>query len=104
VDITPFGSAPNSSRKSVGNNTVSAGKVVRDDDGQPLAIRRYSDSSLLALLKAHRPERFKDRAAIEHDISDRIADRLEAARLRMLGGLASPAAVVIGHEDKASQR
>jgi hypothetical protein len=36
---------------------VSAGKVVRDDDGQPIAIRRYSDTLLLALLRAHRPPR-----------------------------------------------
>ena len=33
------------------------GKVVRDDDGQPIAIRRYSDTLLLALLRAHRPPR-----------------------------------------------
>jgi len=39
---------------------VSSGKVVRDDDGQPLAIRRYSDNLLLALLKARRPEKFKE--------------------------------------------
>jgi hypothetical protein len=63
---------------------VSAGKVLRDDDGQPLVIRRYSDTLLLALLKAHRPDRFKDRAVIEHDISHRIAERLEVARLRVL--------------------
>jgi hypothetical protein len=36
---------------------VSAGKLVRDDDGQPIAIRRYSDHLLLALLKARRPPR-----------------------------------------------
>ena len=29
---------------------VSAGKVVRDDDGQPIAIRRYSDALMIALL------------------------------------------------------
>jgi hypothetical protein len=63
---------------------VSAGKVVRDDDGQPLAIRRYSDALMLALLKARRPERFKDRAVVEHDVSDNLADRLEAARQRAL--------------------
>jgi hypothetical protein len=63
---------------------VSSGKVVRDDDGQPLAIRRYSDNLLLALLKARRPERFKDRAVVEHDIADGLADRLEAARQRAL--------------------
>lgn len=36
---------------------VSSGKVVRDDDGQPIAIRRYSDNLLLALLKVRRPPR-----------------------------------------------
>ena len=36
---------------------VSGGKIVRDDDGQPIAIRRYSDPLLLALLRAHRPSR-----------------------------------------------
>jgi hypothetical protein len=63
---------------------VSGGKVVRDDDGQPIAMRRYSDTLMLALLKARRPERFKDRAVVEHDITDSLADRLEAARRRAL--------------------
>jgi hypothetical protein len=36
---------------------VSAGRLVRDDDGQPIAIKRYSDNLLLALLRAHRPPR-----------------------------------------------
>jgi hypothetical protein len=45
---------------------VSAGKIVRDDDGNPIAIRRYSDSMLTLLLKARRPERFRDRSSIEH--------------------------------------
>ena len=36
---------------------VSAGKLVRDDDGKPILVRRYSDNLLLALLKAHRPPR-----------------------------------------------
>jgi hypothetical protein len=36
---------------------VSAGKLVRDDDGQPILVRRYSDNLLLALLNAHRPPR-----------------------------------------------
>src|SRR6266478_1646160 len=63
---------------------VSGGKVVRDDDGQPIAIRRYSDTLMLALLKARRPDRFKDRAAVEHDITDNLADRLDAGRRRAL--------------------
>jgi hypothetical protein len=59
---------------------VSGGKLVRDDDGRPLAIQRYSDQLMLVLLKARRPEKFKDRAVVEHDIADGLADRLEAAR------------------------
>ena len=34
---------------------VSGGKLVRDDDGQPILVRRYSDNLLLALIKARRP-------------------------------------------------
>jgi len=33
---------------------VSAGKLVRGDDGQPIMVQRYSDNLLLALLKARR--------------------------------------------------
>lgn len=36
---------------------VSAGKLVRDDNGQPITVRRHSDSLLMALIKAHRPPR-----------------------------------------------
>ena len=36
---------------------VSAGRLVRDDNGQPIMVRRYSDNLLLALMKAHRPPR-----------------------------------------------
>jgi len=36
---------------------VSAGKLVRDENGQPITVTRYSDNLLLALLKAHRPPR-----------------------------------------------
>jgi hypothetical protein len=64
---------------------VSAGKIVGDDDGQPIAIRRYSDALMIVLLKARRPERFKDRAVVEHHIADGLADRLEAARQRTIG-------------------
>ena len=67
---------------------VSAGRVVRDDDGQPIAIRRYSDTLMIALLKARRPDRFKDRAVVEHDLADGLADRLEAARQRALAASA----------------
>jgi len=35
---------------------VSGGKLIRNDNGQPLMVRRYSNNLLLALLKAHRPQ------------------------------------------------
>jgi hypothetical protein len=37
---------------------VSDGKVVRDDDGRPIATHQYSDDLLHVLLRAHDPERF----------------------------------------------
>ena len=39
---------------------LSDGKVVRDDNGQPIVVRRYSDVILLALLKAQYPEKFSE--------------------------------------------
>jgi hypothetical protein len=63
---------------------VSAGKLVCDADGLPMVIQRYSDNLLALLLRAHGPEKFRDRTAIELDISDRLADRLEAARRRAI--------------------
>jgi hypothetical protein len=50
---------------------VSEGKVVRDDDGQPIVIRRYSDSLLLALLKTQRPEKFNEYRISEAEIYPR---------------------------------
>jgi hypothetical protein len=63
---------------------ISLGKIVEGANGEPLMIRRYSDSVLLALLRAHRPEKYRERASVELDISDRLADRLEAARRRAI--------------------
>jgi hypothetical protein len=36
---------------------VSAGKLVRDEGGQPIMVQRYADNLLLALIKARRPPR-----------------------------------------------
>lgn len=37
---------------------TSDGKVVRDDRGQPLVVRRHADEILLSLLRARRPEKY----------------------------------------------
>lgn len=48
---------------------LSDGKIVRDDDGQPIVLRRYSDELLLAYLKLHRPERFCEYGRVEWPFS-----------------------------------
>jgi hypothetical protein len=40
---------------------VNAGRLVRDEAGNAVMVRRYSDMLLLALLKAHRPAKFNTR-------------------------------------------
>jgi hypothetical protein len=42
---------------------VNAGRLVRDEEGNAVMVRRYSDMLLLALLKAHRPAKFNTRLA-----------------------------------------
>lgn len=45
---------------------VSAGKLVHDDQGVAMYVRKYSDRLLELLLKARRPDVFKERVANEH--------------------------------------
>ncbi len=40
---------------------VSGGRHVVGEDGNPLYVQKYSDPLLLALLRAHRPEKFQER-------------------------------------------
>src|SRR6516164_4149786 len=63
---------------------ISLGKVGAGSDGEPLMIRRYSDTVLLALLRAHRPEKYRERSSVEIDVSDKLWERLEAARQRAI--------------------
>ena len=45
---------------------VTMGKIARNDDGTPLLVRRLSDTLMLALLKARRPEKYRERVSAEH--------------------------------------
>jgi hypothetical protein len=65
---------------------VSAGKLVRDDSGQPIMVRRYSDNLLLALMKAHRPPRRERLVPFPLPVLQSAAD--------MPGAMASIAAAV----------
>jgi hypothetical protein len=52
-------------------------------------IQQYSDTLLIFLLKGHKPERYKDRAQVEHRAKVNIDDAKD--RLRELLGRAKPA-------------
>ncbi|HLG85977.1 MAG TPA: terminase [Alphaproteobacteria bacterium] len=77
---------------------VSAGRLVMveraDGSMAPLTIRRYSDALLITLLRARRPEKFRERAAVQitgkgdgpievSDVRERIASEL--ARIAAAG-------------------
>lgn len=40
---------------------MGGGKLMRGDDGQMLVVRKYNDRLLEFLLKAHRPDKYRDR-------------------------------------------
>jgi hypothetical protein len=44
---------------------VSMGRIVTDSDGNPLLVKKYSDTLLVTLLKAHRPAKYLDRASVD---------------------------------------
>ena len=45
-------------------------------------IRRYSDTLLIFMLKARRPEKFKDRSEVQHKGLEGLAERLKEGRER----------------------
>lgn len=47
-------------------------------------------NAMSLILRNRQAGRWRERTEVVHDISDRVADRLEAARLRMLGELRAP--------------
>jgi hypothetical protein len=67
---------------------VSAGKVVHDDEGEPITIRRYSDHLLLALLRAHRPPRREKAVRFQLPALQSAADAA-GAMARIIAGVAA---------------
>jgi len=45
-------------------------------------IRRYSDRLMDTLLRGHKPDRYRQNVSVEHDISDRLSERMGGARER----------------------
>ncbi len=76
----------------VAEPVISGGRQVLDADGAPLVVRRYSDNLLVTLLKARRPERFKDRLAADLRADVKVGPDPEAdiaVMVALLDGLAA---------------
>lgn len=58
--------------------------LVLGADGKPAMQRKYSDTLMALLLKAHRPDKFKDRAQVDVSVTD-LSARMDAARKRARG-------------------
>ena len=65
---------------------VTTGKgLVLDKAGQPVTQNRYSDTLLITLLKAHRPERYRDRSSVDMNVTGNLAELIDAGRKRAQG-------------------
>lgn len=65
---------------------VTTGKgLVMDKEGKPVMQNRYSDTLLVTLLKAHRPERFRDRSSVDMNVTGNLAELIDAGRKRAQG-------------------
>ncbi len=60
--------------------------LVYDQDGNPILQRRYSDGLLTTLLKAHRPEKYRDRSTVDMNVNTDIAALIDEGRKRARGG------------------
>lgn len=58
---------------------VSSGKVVKDEDGKVIMITEYSDTLMLARLKAHRPK-YREKSQVELSGADGGPVQIETVR------------------------
>ena len=84
---------------------VAMGKVAKDEDGNILKVRRYSDGLLTLLLKARRPDRFKDRATVDTNVTGQVehkhtADEAYTAFLSHVGLAAARPAGLLGDDGR----
>jgi len=82
---------------------VSAGKLVHDENGNAVMVRRYSDVLLIRLLAAHRPRKFDRRAAAAAATPGGLGVDVRAMLLAKLAQLAqhieAEAPPLLEHED-----
>lgn len=59
--------------------------LVRDEHGQPVMQKRYSDTLLIRLLTAYRRDRFGDKSQVDLNVSQDLAALIEEGRRRARG-------------------
>ena len=62
---------------------VSMGKLVLGADGKPIEMREYSDHLMITLLKARRPERFRENINVSGTVTHELSARLDEAIQRL---------------------
>jgi hypothetical protein len=67
---------------------ISEGKVIRDDDGRPLSIQRYSDTILIELLRTSRARKFAGRFFFKALLGSHLVRRLATILLIGFAALA----------------
>ena len=76
----------------VAEPVISGGRQVLDAEGAPLMVRRYSDSLLTTLLKARRPDRYRDRVSADVTASVKVGPDADEAFVAIVGLLDALAA------------
>ncbi len=65
---------------------ITTGKgLVMDEYGNPVTQNRYSDTLLITLLKAHRPECYRERSSVDMNVTGNLAELIDAGRKRVQG-------------------
>ena len=64
---------------------VSHGRVMVDAEGNPIAEHQYSDPLLMFLLKSRRRDIYGDKQDVNLNVTENLAEAMEAARRRARG-------------------
>jgi len=71
--------------KGVTKPLIFKGQIVKDDDGNPIMIREYSDRLLEFALKGNRPEKFRDRLDVNQTVQGALDVNIESEIDKLYG-------------------
>jgi hypothetical protein len=59
--------------------------LIYGEDGKPVMVLKFSDTLMALLLKAHRPDRFRERSTVDMNVTSDLALKIEEGRRRARG-------------------